>query len=195
LVPAPQKVLELVKLFEQNAAEYRAGHYNEAMLRQEFVNPLFKCLGWDMDNTQGHAEAYKDVIHEAAIKIGGATKAPDYCFRIGGTPKFFLEAKKLAVNIKDDPHTAFLLRRYAWSVKLPLSVLPEPEKSAHDKMVDLVDQMLSLRRHLRATKTAHARLVLERQIDAADSKIDKLVYELYGLTEEEIAIVEEGSPK
>ena len=37
-----------------------------------------------MDNKQGYAEAYKDVIHEDAIKIGGETKAPDYCFRIGG---------------------------------------------------------------------------------------------------------------
>ena len=46
---------------------------------------MFECLGWDMDNEQGYAEAYKDVIHEAAIKIGGATKAPDYCFRIGST--------------------------------------------------------------------------------------------------------------
>ncbi len=42
------------------------------------------------------------MIHEDAIKVGGATKAPDYCFRIGGTRKFFVEAKKPAVNIKDD---------------------------------------------------------------------------------------------
>ena len=83
-----------------------------------------------MDNEQGYAEAYKDVIHEAAIKIGGATKAPDYCFRIGGTRKFFLEAKKPAVNIKDDPEPAFQLRRYAWSAKLPLSILTNFEEFA-----------------------------------------------------------------
>ena len=41
-------------------------------------------MGWDVDNERGYAEAYKDVIHEDAIKVGGATKAPDYCFRIGG---------------------------------------------------------------------------------------------------------------
>jgi hypothetical protein len=76
-----------------------------------------------MENTAGHAAAYMDVIHEASIKIGGATKAPDYGFRIGGTPKFFLEAKKPHITIKDDPDTAFQLRRYAWSAKLPLSVL------------------------------------------------------------------------
>jgi len=93
------------------------------MLRQQFVNPLFKCLGWDMDNEQGYAEAYKEVIHEAALKIGGANKAPDYSFRIGSRSIFYLEAKKPAVNLKDDPAPAFQLRRYGWTAKMPLSVL------------------------------------------------------------------------
>jgi hypothetical protein len=110
IVTPPDKVLSLVEVFERNADEYLSAHFNEAMLRQQFVNPLFKCLGWDMDNEQGYAEAYKDVIHEAVIKIGGATKAPDYSFRIGGTPKFYLEAKKPSVNLKDDPAPAFQLR-------------------------------------------------------------------------------------
>ncbi|MFH1423194.1 MAG: DNA methyltransferase, partial [Planctomycetota bacterium] len=69
------------------------------------------------------AEAYKDVVYEESIKIGGATKAPDYCFRIGGTRKFFVETKKPSVKIKDDKTSAFQLRRYAWSAKLPLSIL------------------------------------------------------------------------
>ncbi len=120
---APSEIIKLVELFERNAEAYRSPHYNEAQVRQEFINPFFKSLGWDIDNTQGHAKAYKDVIHEDAIKVGGVTKAPDYCFRIGGTRKFFLEAKKPAVNIKDDPAPAYQLRRYAWSAKLPLSML------------------------------------------------------------------------
>ena len=91
---------------------------------------FFTQLGWDVENRQGYAEAYKDVIHEDAIKIGGATKAPDYCFRIGGARKFFVEAKKPSVNLKDDPAPAFQLRRYAWSAKLPLSVLTDFEEFA-----------------------------------------------------------------
>lgn len=127
---APQKILELIDLFRRNADAYHAPQYNEAMVRQEFINPFFKCLGWDMDNEQGYAEAYKDVIHEAAIKIGGATKAPDYCFRIGGAAKFFLEAKRPSVNLKDDPAPAYQLRRYAWTGKLSLSVLTDFEEFA-----------------------------------------------------------------
>src|SRR5438128_2069405 len=126
----PGKILELVDLFDRNTEAYRSGAYNEAQVRQEFINPFFKCLGWDMDNEQGYAEAYKDVIHEDAIKVGGATKAPDYCFRIGGTRKFFLEAKKPAVNLKDDPDPAYQLRCYAWSAKLPLSILTDFEEFA-----------------------------------------------------------------
>ena len=75
-------------------------------------------------------ETYKEVIHEDAIKIGGVTKAPDYCFRIGGTRKFFLEAKKPSVNIKEDIHPAYQLRRYGWSAKLPLSILTDFEEFA-----------------------------------------------------------------
>ncbi|MCI0463898.1 MAG: N-6 DNA methylase [Gemmataceae bacterium] len=129
-MPAPAEILELVERFDRNADAYRSPQYNEAQTRQEFINPFFKYLGWDIDNTQGYAEAYKDVIHEASVKIGGATKAPDYCFRIGGVRKFFLEAKKPYVNIKDDPAPAYQLRRYAWSAKLPLSILTNFEEFA-----------------------------------------------------------------
>ncbi len=127
---APQQVIDLVQRFERNLESYRSQGYNETQLRQEFINPFFEALGWDVTNKTGHAEAYKDVIHEDAIKVGSATKAPDYCFRIGGTRKFFLEAKKPSVSIKDDINPAYQLRRYAWSAKLPLSILTDFEEFA-----------------------------------------------------------------
>src|SRR5258708_990955 len=126
----PPQVLELLDRFERNRDAYKSHQYNETQLRREFLDPFFKALGWDIDNEQGHAEAYKDVIHEDAIKVGEATKAPDYCFRVGGTRKFFLEAKKPAVDIRHDVAPAFQLRRYAWTTKLPLSVLSDFEEFA-----------------------------------------------------------------
>ena len=63
----------------------RQGKYNETLVRREFIDPMFAALGWDIDNRAGYAEAYRDVIHEDAIKVGGATKAPDYCFRVAET--------------------------------------------------------------------------------------------------------------
>ena len=60
----------------------------------------------------------------------------------------------------------------------------------HDRLVSLVDTMLDLHKRLPEASSAHERELIERQIPATDRAIDQLVYELYGLTEEEIAIVE-----
>lgn len=127
---APKVIIELVERFQRNIKDYQSGKYNETQVRLEFIDPFFEALGWDVHNKKGYAEAYKDVIHEDQIKIGGATKAPDYCFRIGGTRKFFVEAKKPSIDIKEDTHPAYQLRRYAWSAKLPLSLLTDFEELA-----------------------------------------------------------------
>ncbi len=57
-------------------------------------------------------------------------------------------------------------------------------------MVELVDKMLDLNKKLQSIKIAHARELLEHQIKITDNQIDSLVYELYGLTDEEIKVVE-----
>ncbi|MBM4432766.1 MAG: restriction endonuclease subunit M, partial [Chloroflexi bacterium] len=120
----------LVDRFERNIEAYRSPAYNETQLRREFIDPFFEALGWDVTNKAGYAEQYKDVIHEDAIKVAGATKAPDYCFRIGGARKFFLETKKPSVDIKEQTSPAYQLRRYAWSAKLPISILTDFEDLA-----------------------------------------------------------------
>src|SRR3989344_69061 len=125
-----QKIKDLVSKFETHKESYKAPSYNETQLRREFLDPLFEALGWDVDNRQGIAEAYKDVIHEDAIKMGGLTKAPDYCFRIGGTRKFFVEAKKPFEHLETSKKHAFQLKRYSWSAKLPISILTDFEEFA-----------------------------------------------------------------
>jgi hypothetical protein len=129
-MPAPESVKNLVSRFENNRESYRSGKYNETQLRREFLDPFLEALGWDVVNKQGHAETYKDVIHEDSLEIEGENKAPDYGFRIGGVRKFFVEAKKPSVNIEFNIHPAFQLRRYAWSAKLPLSILTDFEEFA-----------------------------------------------------------------
>jgi hypothetical protein len=68
------------------------------------------------------------------------------------------------------------------------------EKAWHEKMVKLVEQMLELHERLTKTTTETDKAMLQRQIGATDQEIDNLVYQLYELTQEEIAIVE-GSSK
>jgi hypothetical protein len=120
---ASKIIKELVDRFEQQIDTYTSTKYNETQVRREFIDPFFKALGWDIDNTQGYSEAYKDVVHEDSIKIAGGHRAPDYSFRVGGIRKFFLEAKKPSVNISDEDKAAFQIRRYGWSSKLPLSII------------------------------------------------------------------------
>ncbi len=127
---APVELIKLVEQFREHPEMYMSDSFSETSLRIQFVDPMFELLGWDVYNRQSYAEAYKDVVHEDSLKIGGSTKAPDYSFRIGGVRKFFVEAKKPFVKIKQDIAPAFQLRRYAWSAKLPLSILTDFEEFA-----------------------------------------------------------------
>ena len=80
--------------------------------------------------------------------------------------------------------------------QLPIAILNisnPADKARHDQMVALVDQMLELHKQLTSAKTDHDKTVIQRQINATDQQIDQLVYELYGLTEDEIKIVAEVS--
>jgi len=129
-MPVPSQLHTLIDRFERNLDAYRSGKYNETQVRRDFIDPLLKLLGWDVDNKKGYAEQYREVVHEDAVKVSGSTKAPDYSLRIGGQRKLFVEAKKPSVNIKQDLAPAFQVRRYAWSAKLPLSILTDFEEFA-----------------------------------------------------------------
>lgn len=128
---AYKKIASLVERFEEQKDFYKRSDYNETLTRRDFIDPFFKALGWDIDNEQGYAESYREVIHEDKIKIGGATKAPDYSFRLsGGKRLFFVEAKKPSVLIKDEIKPAYQVRRYGWSAKLPISIITDFEEFA-----------------------------------------------------------------
>ena len=126
----PAKISELVDRFQQNASEYRSATYNETQAKNDFIDPFFEALGWDIRNKKRSSEAYREVIYEYSVKIGDTHKAPDYCFRIGKDPQFFVEAKKPFVNIAQNTKPAFQLRRYGWSASLPVSILTDFEELA-----------------------------------------------------------------
>jgi hypothetical protein len=81
-ISPPKPVVDLVERFERDRKVFLSPDYKEEQLRAEFLNPFFESLGWDVSNKAGLTEVYKPVIHEESIKIAGATKAPDYTFRI-----------------------------------------------------------------------------------------------------------------
>ncbi len=127
---APAELYELGERFEGNIRAHKSGDYNETQARGDFIDPLMGLLGWDVHNRQGMAPAYRDVVEEDRVKVGGRTKAPDYGFYTDGARRFFLEAKKPSVDIAGDVNPAVQLRRYAWSAKHPLSILTDFEEFA-----------------------------------------------------------------
>jgi type I restriction-modification system DNA methylase subunit len=119
----PERLKSLISIFSANIAQYKGSQYDEANTRIDFIDKFFTLLNWDISNSQGYSESYREVVREDKVKIDGSKKAPDYSFRIGGTRKFFVEAKKPSVNIKETSEPAYQVRRYAYTAKLPLSIL------------------------------------------------------------------------
>lgn len=128
---AYKKIKELAGRFDEQKPFYIQTNYNETQTRRDFIDPFFKALGWDIDNENGYAESYREVIHEDRVKIGNTNKAPDYSFRlVGGKRLFFVEAKKPSVLIKEQAEPAFQVRRYGWSAKLPVSIITDFQEFA-----------------------------------------------------------------
>ncbi|TAE73109.1 MAG: hypothetical protein EAZ85_08000 [Bacteroidetes bacterium] len=127
---AKQKIKLLIDKFTSQFEYYKSLNYNEMQTRQDFINPFFKALGWDIDNTKQQLETYRDVKHEDKVKINGHTKAPDYSFNIEGKRKFFVEAKKPSISIKENPEPALQVRNYGWNANLSISILMDFEELA-----------------------------------------------------------------
>lgn len=126
-------IRQLVERYREHRQQYLHADYNEAKTRQDFINPLFKALGWDINNERGDSEAYREVIYEDKVIVRGQQKAPDYGFRLQGSGKgrlFYVEAKKPSVKptLKLNREAAYQLRRYGSSAQVPVSILTNFEE-------------------------------------------------------------------
>lgn len=81
---AKQEIQLLIGKYNKAVAENRVSKYKEEETKKDFILPLFRALGWDVENST-------EVTAEEKI----SKKRVDYGFRINGIPKFFLEAKSL----------------------------------------------------------------------------------------------------
>jgi len=126
LVEAPGKIIDLVEKFGRDITAYR--NYNEEQIKNSFINPFFKELGWDVYHENEVSPYLRDVVFEDSIEVEGGRRAPDYCFTLYGRRMFFVEAKKPSLNLESNPEAAYQLRRYAWSANLPVSILTDFEE-------------------------------------------------------------------
>ncbi|MGN6604509.1 MAG: Eco57I restriction-modification methylase domain-containing protein [Ginsengibacter sp.] len=127
-----EQLKELIKAFEKDSAILKAPGYIEAQLRNDFLNPLLKTFGWDVENEKGKTQFLRDVIQEEGIDVEDADemtkKNPDYTLRIQGSRKLFIEAKRVSVDIDKSPKPAFQTRRYGWNANLGISILTNFER-------------------------------------------------------------------
>ena len=119
----------LVDRFHTNIEFYKdtRNAYNEHSCRIEYIDPLLKLLGWDVANEKGLVPQYREVIAE---NYSTRTDRPDYTVTLRGVPKFFVEAKKPAVDITRDAAPAVQTRKYGWNAKHRLAVLTNFEHLA-----------------------------------------------------------------
>ena len=127
---AKDEIASLIKHFRKNLDYVHSQSYKEVQARQDFIDPFFMALGWDVRNESRAAMQYREVIPEVSQDVEGHKRAPDYVFRVGRDPVFFVEAKKPGVQVKNAAGPAYQLRRYAWSAKLALSILTDFEELA-----------------------------------------------------------------
>ena len=134
--PTPPKeqaraaLTKLVQKFDQNYDYYKSPAYSEAQLRVDFLNPWLEAFGWDVPNHANRPLSQREIITEDRVRVAGRQKAPDYGVQLDGRFRFYIEAKKPAVNLHDDPAPAVQVRTYAWNKTLPLSFLTDFEELA-----------------------------------------------------------------
>lgn len=106
------KLIELINKFEKDRHHYQSNKYLESEVRQDFLDPLFESLGWDIGNKKGLSPFEREVVVEK-----GSTKGrPDYCFRIDGITKFFVEAKAPHESLNKADHI-LQAKSYAWNTR------------------------------------------------------------------------------
>lgn len=123
-----QLVEQKVEDFSNNKETYLNKSFNETEARDRFIDPLFRALGWEFDQTHLKRHLW-DVHREYSQKEKSSTKKPDYAFRVDGKLKFFVEAKAPWVSLTDKK-PVFQAKRYAFSTsgKAPIIVLTDFEE-------------------------------------------------------------------
>ena len=116
----------LVASFERQLAAVMEPSYSEARLRQDYLDPLFRALGWDLENSAGLLQHEREVEIESRTDIAGRAKRADYLFRTDARDQFTCEAKKPRDPLGDA--AAFQAKRYSWNKSLGLALLSDFEE-------------------------------------------------------------------
>ena len=115
---AKQQIAKLIEKYQHLVDTRKVKSYNEAQTRNEFIEPLFEFLGWDMRNLENQSE----VITEESVSKGRV----DLAFRLNHIPVMFLEAKAMKVDL-DEWKWAEQAINYSWNKSVTWAILTDFE--------------------------------------------------------------------
>jgi len=109
---AKEKIKKLVEKYKK-LSEAEKKNYKEQETKDHFIRPLFEALGWNFE---------ENVWPETDV----SGKRVDYAFKVDGITKFFIEAKKMSVNL-DEERWAKQAIDYSWHKSVPWAILTDFE--------------------------------------------------------------------
>lgn len=182
-------VLALIDRFEKHADRYVQPSYQEAETRKDFIDPLLKAMGWDVDHEREHNPYEQEVKVESGLIVHDARsqKRADYAFYLAPNfrdVRFYVEAKKPSVDLARSTDAHFQTLRYGYSAGTPLAVLtdfeqirvldcrrrPHPDSALdqtykHWRYTDFRDQAKFAEFYWLFSREAHADGSYQRRID------------------------------
>jgi hypothetical protein len=174
--------------FDRTLMEFKPPKYfhGPRLLVRELISRQFRLQAVRADESFVTNKSMQSVLPVAA--------GPDLNFLLGCLNGrllswYFLQKSNIAQR---DDFPKIVLKETR-SLPFPrIDLKKSADKAQHDRMVNLVEKLLVLMPRLRQARSEAERKTLQNAVTAADGQIDALVYELYGLTEKEIRLVEGG---
>ncbi len=127
---AYELVKERVFKFENEESFFLSSDYNETEVRQSFINPFFKALGWDVDSLNSKDVFSREVRVEKGQKQNESSskKRADYAFYCApdckeGQEVFFVEAKKPSRVLNQNKDDYFQTANYGFYSRTGISIL------------------------------------------------------------------------
>ncbi|MFH0714770.1 MAG: type I restriction enzyme HsdR N-terminal domain-containing protein, partial [Candidatus Diapherotrites archaeon] len=107
---AQNEIQALVNRFVSRQSDYETPDYLERQLQNDFLNKLFKNLGWDVDNEKNLSTREREVL----VEKGDTKGRPDYSFRLNGEGVLFVEAKAASQGT-ENKEFIFQAKMYGWN--------------------------------------------------------------------------------
>jgi len=162
---------------------------------------------WELRACDYYSEFEKPKLIYVIVQVKPAFTFDDQGIVYSNNATFILPQKNLLLlGILNSKLGWFLISTYCTQIhggyqlifqylgKIPIYTIDfdnPNDKIRHDRMATLVTEMLELQKHISHAKTDQEKRLITQEIESTDRQIDSLVYGLYGLTADEIKIIEE----